>query len=80
MIETEILIYGGGTSGTCAAIQAARRGANVIVIEPSKWIGGMITAPRVIDARGFFYRLVIVLEPTRPPVPIVRGIHSTASI
>ncbi len=55
MIETEILIYGGGTSGTCAAIQAARRGANVIVIEPSKWIGGMITAAGVSALDGNKY-------------------------
>ncbi|MFW5972638.1 MAG: FAD-dependent oxidoreductase, partial [Bacteroidota bacterium] len=31
MTHTDILIYGGGASGTCAAVQAARLGARVTV-------------------------------------------------
>lgn len=55
MTETEILIYGGGASGVCAAIQAARLGVDVMVIEPSEWIGGMITAAGVSALDGNKY-------------------------
>ncbi|MBQ7543641.1 MAG: FAD-dependent oxidoreductase [Synergistaceae bacterium] len=43
----EIIIAGGGTGGISAAIQAARMGANVLVVEPSTWIGGQATAAGV---------------------------------
>ena len=43
----DIIIAGGGTGGISAAIQAARMGANVLVIEPSTWIGGQATAAGV---------------------------------
>ena len=43
----DIIIAGGGTGGISAAIQAARMGASVLVIEPSTWIGGQATAAGV---------------------------------
>jgi hypothetical protein len=55
MTHTDILIYGGGASGVCAAVQAARLGARVTVIEPSPWIGGMITAAGVSALDGNKY-------------------------
>lgn len=51
-IETDILIIGGGASGTAAAIQAARLGANVIVVEETPWLGGMLTAAGVSAVDG----------------------------
>jgi hypothetical protein len=39
---SEIIVYGGTPAGIIAAIAAAREGAKVVVIEPSKWIGGMV--------------------------------------
>ena len=43
----DIIIAGGGTGGISAAIQAARMGASVLVVEPSTWIGGQATAAGV---------------------------------
>ena len=39
---TDVCVYGGTASGIMAAIAAARAGASVVVIEPTKWIGGMV--------------------------------------
>jgi len=39
----DIIVYGGTPAGLCAAIAAAREGASVTVIEPTQWIGGMVT-------------------------------------
>ena len=43
----DIIIAGAGTGGITAAIQAARMGASVLVVEPSSWIGGQATAAGV---------------------------------
>ena len=43
----DIVVAGGGTGGISAAIQAARMGASVLVVEPSTWIGGQATAAGV---------------------------------
>ena len=43
----DIIIAGAGTGGISAAIQAARMGASVLVIEPSTWVGGQATAAGV---------------------------------
>ena len=37
----DIVIIGGGTSGTAAAIQAARSDASVLIVEVHEWLGGM---------------------------------------
>ncbi len=42
--EYDVIIAGGGTSGVAAALQAARMGANVSLIEETTWLGGMYTA------------------------------------
>jgi len=42
-LETDLVIYGGTPAGLSAGIVAAREGASVVVIEPTKWIGGMVT-------------------------------------
>ena len=38
---TEICVYGGTSSGLVAAIAIAKTGHKVLVIEPSRWLGGM---------------------------------------
>ena len=43
----DIIIAGAGTGGISAAIQAARMGRSVLVVEPSTWIGGQATAAGV---------------------------------
>ena len=42
-IESDILVIGGGTSGTIAAIQAGRAGSKTILIESGSQLGGTIT-------------------------------------
>lgn len=41
--DFDLVVYGGTPSGLSAGIVAAREGASVVVIEPTKWIGGMVT-------------------------------------
>ena len=53
--EAEVVVYGGGTGGYAAAVQAARLGAEVVVVEPSPWVGGMITAAGVSALDGNKY-------------------------
>ena len=50
--ETDVVIYGGGAGGLCAGIQASRLGADVILLEPSPWVGGMLTAAGVSALDG----------------------------
>ncbi|MCM4172319.1 FAD-dependent oxidoreductase [Arenibacter sp. TNZ] len=42
-IKTDILVIGGGTAGTVAAIQAGRAGAQTILIESGSQLGGTTT-------------------------------------
>ncbi len=37
----DVCVYGGNASGVMAACAAAKAGAKVIVVEPSRWLGGM---------------------------------------
>ncbi len=51
-VQTQVLVLGGGTGGTAAGIQAARLGAAVIIVEPTPWLGGMLTAAGVSAIDG----------------------------
>tara|TARA_R110000764_G_scaffold57836_1_gene125882 strand:- start:5575 stop:6939 length:1365 start_codon:yes stop_codon:yes gene_type:complete len=42
-IKTDVLVIGGGTAGTVAAIQAGRAGAKTILIESGSQLGGTMT-------------------------------------
>lgn len=50
--ETDVLVIGGGTGGTAAAIQSARLGVKTILIEPTAMLGGMLTAAGVSCTDG----------------------------
>ncbi|WP_017662860.1 FAD-dependent oxidoreductase [Baaleninema simplex] len=50
--NVDVLVVGGGTGGTAAAIQAARRGANTLLVSDRSWIGGMLTAAGVCAPDG----------------------------
>ena len=52
----DVVVVGGGTGGTAAAIEAARCGASVLVVEESPWFGGMLTSAGVSAIDGN-YRL-----------------------
>jgi hypothetical protein len=51
-LRTDVLIVGGGTAGTAAAIEAARQGVQVILLEEGPWLGGMLTAAGVSATDG----------------------------
>lgn len=40
----EVVVYGGTSGGVAAAIQAARMGKSVVLIEPTKHVGGLTTS------------------------------------
>ncbi|MGJ3249870.1 MAG: FAD-dependent oxidoreductase [Elainellaceae cyanobacterium] len=52
ILTTEVLVIGGGTGGTAAAIQSARRGANTILVSEFSWLGGMLTSAGVSAPDG----------------------------
>ncbi len=39
--KADVCVYGGTASGVMAAVAAEREGADVIMVEPSRWLGGM---------------------------------------
>src|SRR5438034_6660867 len=41
--EYEVVVYGGTRGGIGAAVQAARLGKSVVLIEPGQYLGGMTT-------------------------------------
>ncbi|MDF5730014.1 MAG: FAD-dependent oxidoreductase [Rhizonema sp. PD38] len=49
---TDVLVVGGGTGGTAAAIQAARRGVKTILVSEGSWLGGMLTSAGVSAPDG----------------------------
>ncbi len=51
-INTDVLIIGGGTGGVAAGIQSARQKIKTIIIEPTTWLGGMLTAAGVSATDG----------------------------
>ena len=50
--DADIVVVGGGTSGVAAAIQASRMGADVLLVEQTDWLGGMLTAAGVSATDG----------------------------
>lgn len=51
-ITTDVLVVGGGTGGTAAAIQAARRGVQTVLVSEFPWLGGMLTSAGVSAPDG----------------------------
>lgn len=52
----DVVVVGGGAGGTAAAIEAARCGSSVLVVEETPWLGGMLTSAGVSAIDGN-YRL-----------------------
>ena len=40
-VQVDVCVYGATASGIMAAVAAAREGARVMIVEPSRWLGGM---------------------------------------
>lgn len=67
--ESDVCVYGGTSGGVVAAVQAARMGKRVVLVEPGRHLGGMTSGglsavdigdPRSVGglAREYFTRLV----------------------
>ena len=41
LLKADLCVYGGTASGVMAAMAAAREGLQVVLVEPSRWLGGM---------------------------------------
>jgi hypothetical protein len=50
--KVDVLVVGGGASGTAAGIQAARMGAQTLIVEETSWLGGMLTSAGVSAVDG----------------------------
>ena len=68
-LEYDVIVAGAGAGGIAAAIQAARMGADVLVIEESSWIGGQMTAAGVTtmddvsnQKSGIYLEFVLAIE------------------
>jgi hypothetical protein len=51
-LTTDVLVVGGGTGGTAAAIQSARCGIQTILVSEFVWLGGMLTSAGVSAPDG----------------------------
>lgn len=54
--RADVIVYGSTPGGCCAAIAAAREGASVILLEPTKHIGGMNTGGLSFSDSDQMYR------------------------
>ncbi|MFB3897915.1 MAG: FAD-dependent oxidoreductase, partial [bacterium] len=52
VMTTGVVILGGGCGGSAAAIQAARLGVDVALVENSPWLGGMMSSAGVSAIDG----------------------------
>ena len=50
--NTDVVVWGGGTGGVTAAIQASRSGAQTLLLTPGSWLGGMVSAAGVCCPDG----------------------------
>lgn len=50
--EIDVIIVGGGASGTMAGIQSSRMGVSTLIVEETPWLGGMLTAAGVSAVDG----------------------------
>lgn len=47
-----VVVWGGGSGGVAAALQAARSGAETLLLTPGPWLGGMVSAAGVCCPDG----------------------------
>ena len=50
--QAAVVVWGGGTGGVAAALQAARGGADTLLLTPGAWLGGMVSAAGVCCPDG----------------------------
>ncbi len=64
--EYDVIVAGGGPSGICAAVAAARAGAKTLLIERYGFLGGIATAGWV--------NLILGIRPAKTGEPVVGGL------
>src|SRR5688572_7792832 len=52
VLEADICVYGGTSSGIAAAVAAARDGRSVVLVEPTQFVGGMSASGISLIDRG----------------------------
>ena len=52
-LQADVVVVGGGMSGTVSAIAAARAGVDVVLIEKQGFLGGTATACMLGEMNGF---------------------------
>lgn len=52
VLKCDVVVVGGGASGTAAAIQSGRLGVDTCIIEETDWLGGMLTSAGVSGIDG----------------------------
>ena len=52
--HTDVVVLGGGSAGVAAAVAAARKGLQVILIERNAYLGGKATAAEVGTVCGLY--------------------------
>ncbi len=61
--DVDVVVVGGGPAGTAAAVQAARRGASVVLLEQSGMLGGVATSGLMShwtgETQGGFYEEIL---------------------
>ena len=65
-LDTELLVAGGGMSGVCVALAAARLGTKVILVQDRSVLGGNASSEirmHIVGATGLHAGLPLVLEP-----------------
>ncbi|NNK75192.1 MAG: FAD-dependent oxidoreductase [Maribacter sp.] len=50
--KIDVLVVGGGASGSMAGIQSARLGVSTLIVEATPWLGGMLTSAGVSAIDG----------------------------
>ncbi len=52
ILQCDVLVVGGGTSGIAAGIQSSRLGAKSIIVEQTGWLGGMLSSAGISATDG----------------------------
>ncbi len=51
-LSVDVVVWGGGSGGVAAALQAGRAGASTLLLTPGAWLGGMVSAAGVCAPDG----------------------------
>ena len=75
-VEVDVCVYSATPSGILAAIAVKRENRSVVIVEPSRWVGGMLGAglkplqdcPNYASTGGLTHELIPTLGTSAPPL------------